>query len=76
MRVQRIRLDQHTLKFHFAEELLELRVLVSPVCRVSALRDLQAQRCRIMRTWAMDADPPPTVASIELHSVLPSEINW
>lgn len=49
MRVQRVRLDQHTLKLQFAEELLELRVLVSPVCRVAALRYLQAQRCRIKR---------------------------
>jgi len=49
MRVEGIRLDQHTLKLQLAKELLELRVLVALVGGVAALRDRQAQRCRVQR---------------------------
>ena len=47
MRVERVCLDQHALKIQFAEELLELRVLVALVGRVATLSDGQAQRRRL-----------------------------
>ena len=49
MRMQRIRLDQHTLKIQLTEQLLELRVLVALVGGVAALSDRQAQRRRVQR---------------------------
>lgn len=83
MRVERIRLDQHTLKIQLAEELLEFRVLVSLVGRVAALSDGQAQRRRVQRHLGNvdavgrrpQAEPPAAVASIEPRSVLPSHTN-
>jgi hypothetical protein len=43
MRVECVRLDQHTLEIQLTEQLLEFRMLVAAVGRVAVLRDRQPE---------------------------------
>jgi hypothetical protein len=86
--VERIRLDQHTVKIELAKQLFEhrplmvfaggvasLAVAVRLLRRRSLLEEKQYATPRAAEysvTWAMNAEPPPAVGSIEPLKVLPS----
>ena len=73
--MERIGLDQDALKIQFAKQLLEHSTFVILACGVAGLVDRQPKAAKYSVTWAMNAEPPPLVGSIEPRRVLPSQIN-
>jgi hypothetical protein len=83
LRVECIRLDEHTLEIQLAKQLLEHSTFVILACGVAGLSDRHTQSSGVKRHLGdvdavgrrPQAAPPPLVGSIEPRRVLPSQIN-
>ena len=70
--MERVRLDQHALQIQFAEQLPQHCPLVVLAGGVAGLQIATPKAAEYSVTWAMNAEPPPGVVSIEPLRVLPS----
>ena len=72
--MQRIRLDEHTLQIKLTKQPLELGALMVVASGMQAWAIATPKAAEYKVTWAINAEPPPLVGSMEPRRVLASQI--